>query len=101
MMNRSSPSSALILKTSQPRLGFLVHCQTDCPPAQPDSRDAPDSNIERGLQRIPRHALDINPVVRDIMMNRVFAVVSPHFEDFGSHDWVSWFTVKLIPSCPA
>jgi hypothetical protein len=35
------------------------------------------------------------------MMNRVFAVIGPHFEDFGSHDWVSWFTVKLIPLLPS
>ncbi|KAL1246815.1 hypothetical protein QQF64_034818 [Cirrhinus molitorella] len=46
-------------------------------------------------------ALDINPVVRDIMMNRVFAIISPRFEDFGSQEWVSWFTVKLIPLLPS
>ncbi|KAL0163516.1 hypothetical protein M9458_039297, partial [Cirrhinus mrigala] len=39
----------------EPRVGFLVHRQTDSPPAQPDARDAPDSNVERGLRRIPRH----------------------------------------------
>ncbi|KAF4094494.1 hypothetical protein G5714_024627 [Onychostoma macrolepis] len=58
------------------------------------------SKASQPLTRTPQ-ALDINPVVRDIMMNRVFAVVSPHFEDFGSHDWVSWFTVKLIPLLPS
>ncbi|KAK9954015.1 hypothetical protein ABG768_016126 [Culter alburnus] len=46
-------------------------------------------------------ALDINPVVRDIMMNRAFAILSLHFEDFESHDWVSWFTVKLLPLLPS
>ncbi|KAK9954029.1 hypothetical protein ABG768_016140 [Culter alburnus] len=46
-------------------------------------------------------ALDINPVVRDIMMNRTFAILSLHFEDFESHDWVSWFTVKLVPLLPS
>ncbi|KAK9954026.1 hypothetical protein ABG768_016137 [Culter alburnus] len=46
-------------------------------------------------------ALDINPVVRDIMMNRAFAILSLHFEDFESHDWVSWFTVKLVPLLPS
>lgn len=45
--------------------------------------------------------MDINPVVRDIMMNRVFAILSRHFEDFESHDWVSWFTVKLVPLLPS
>ncbi|KAL0163517.1 hypothetical protein M9458_039302, partial [Cirrhinus mrigala] len=39
----------------EPRVAFLVHRQTDSPPAQPDSRDAPDGNIEGGLRRIPRH----------------------------------------------
>ncbi|RXN08375.1 putative threonine-rich GPI-anchored glyco isoform X2 [Labeo rohita] len=52
------------------------------------------------LTRTPQ-ALDINPVVRDIMMNRVFAVISPHLEGFGSQEWVSWFTVKLIPLLPS
>ncbi|KAK9954017.1 hypothetical protein ABG768_016128, partial [Culter alburnus] len=46
-------------------------------------------------------ALDINPVVRDIMMNRAFAILSLHFEDFEIHDWVSWFTVKLVPLLPS
>ncbi|KAF4094492.1 hypothetical protein G5714_024625 [Onychostoma macrolepis] len=60
-----------------------------------------DYEDPRGLFEDFGSNLYIGPVVRDIMMNRVFAVVSPHFEDFGSHDWVSWFTVKLIPLLPS
>ncbi|KAF4094501.1 hypothetical protein G5714_024610 [Onychostoma macrolepis] len=45
MMNRVFAVISPHFEDLQPRLGFLVHCQTDCPPAQPDSRDAPDSNI--------------------------------------------------------
>ncbi|RXN26519.1 putative threonine-rich GPI-anchored glyco isoform X2 [Labeo rohita] len=45
--------------------------------------------------------LDINPVVRDIMMNRTFAIISLHFADFATDDWVSWFTVKLTLLLPS
>ncbi|KAL0153446.1 hypothetical protein M9458_051250, partial [Cirrhinus mrigala] len=45
--------------------------------------------------------LDVNPVVRDIMMNRTFAVISLHFADFATDDWVSWFTVKLTLLLPS
>ncbi|XP_056605313.1 uncharacterized protein LOC130421458 [Triplophysa dalaica] len=45
--------------------------------------------------------LEINPVVRDIMMNRTFAIVSIHFSNFLDEDWVSWFTVKLVPLLPS
>ncbi|XP_058624960.1 uncharacterized protein LOC131536213 [Onychostoma macrolepis] len=45
--------------------------------------------------------LDINPVVRDIMMNRTFTIISLHFADFVTDDWVSWFTVKLNPLLPS
>jgi hypothetical protein len=45
--------------------------------------------------------LDIDPVVRDIMMNRTFTIISLHFADFLSYDWVSWFTVKLVPLLPS
>ncbi|XP_016384354.1 uncharacterized protein LOC107721013 [Sinocyclocheilus rhinocerous] len=45
--------------------------------------------------------LDISPVVRDIMMNRTFTIISLHFTDFVTDDWVSWFTVKLIPLIPS
>ncbi|KAF4117970.1 hypothetical protein G5714_000021 [Onychostoma macrolepis] len=45
--------------------------------------------------------LDINPVVRDIMMNRTFTIISLHFADFVTDDWVSWFTVKLVPLLPS
>nr|XP_055048721.1 uncharacterized protein LOC129433983 [Misgurnus anguillicaudatus] len=46
-------------------------------------------------------ALEIHPVVRDIMMNRTFAIISLHFTEFLREDWVSWFTVKLIPLLPS
>lgn len=34
-------------------------------------------------------------------MNRTFTVISLHFADFCIYDWVSWFTVKLIPVLPS
>ncbi|XP_043101619.1 uncharacterized protein LOC122349577 [Puntigrus tetrazona] len=46
-------------------------------------------------------AMDVSPVVRDIMMNRTFTIISLHFADFGTEDWVSWFTVKLIHLLPS
>ncbi|XP_039537983.1 uncharacterized protein LOC120486186 [Pimephales promelas] len=46
-------------------------------------------------------ALDIDPLVRDIMMNRAFSIISLHFEGFETSDWVSWFTVKLTPLLPS
>ncbi|XP_043110214.1 mucin-5AC-like [Puntigrus tetrazona] len=45
--------------------------------------------------------MDVSPVVRDIMMNRTFTIISLHFADFGTEDWVSWFTVKLIHLLPS
>lgn len=35
------------------------------------------------------------------MMNRTFTIISLHFADFVTIDWVSWFTVKLIPLLPS
>lgn len=35
------------------------------------------------------------------MMNRTFGIISLHFADFLSHDWVSWFTLKLVPLLPS
>ncbi|KAK2909588.1 hypothetical protein Q8A67_005425 [Cirrhinus molitorella] len=60
-------------------------------------------DIEEFLEALTRSSqdLDINPVVRDIMMNRTFTIISLHFADFLSHDWVSWFTVKLVPLLPS
>nr|XP_055048161.1 uncharacterized protein LOC129433573 [Misgurnus anguillicaudatus] len=46
-------------------------------------------------------ALEIHPVVRDIMMNRTFAIISLHFTQFLREDWVSWFTLKMIPLLPS
>ncbi|RXN19229.1 hypothetical protein ROHU_007324 [Labeo rohita] len=60
-------------------------------------------DVEEFLEALSRSSqdLDINPVVRDIMMNRTFAIISLHFADFLSYDWVSWFTVKLVPLLPS
>ncbi|KTF74348.1 hypothetical protein cypCar_00039719 [Cyprinus carpio] len=60
-------------------------------------------DIEEFLEALSRTSqdLDINPVVRDIMMNRTFTIISLHFADFLSHDWLSWFTVKLVPLLPS
>ncbi|RXN29929.1 putative threonine-rich GPI-anchored glyco isoform X2 [Labeo rohita] len=59
--------------------------------------------VEEFLEALSRSSqdLDINPVVRDIMLNRTFAIISLHFADFLSYDWVSWFTVKLVPLLPS
>ncbi|KAL0153448.1 hypothetical protein M9458_051252, partial [Cirrhinus mrigala] len=35
------------------------------------------------------------------MTNRTFAVISLHFADFATDDWVSWFTVKLTLLLPS
>ncbi|KAF4094545.1 hypothetical protein G5714_024741 [Onychostoma macrolepis] len=35
------------------------------------------------------------------MMNRTFTIISLDFAGFLSHDWVSWFTVKLVPLLPS
>ncbi|KAF4094544.1 hypothetical protein G5714_024740 [Onychostoma macrolepis] len=60
-------------------------------------------DIEEFLEALSQTSqrLDINPVVRDIMMNRTFTIISLHFAGFLSHDWVSWFTVKLVPLLPS
>ncbi|RXN29932.1 putative threonine-rich GPI-anchored glyco isoform X2 [Labeo rohita] len=60
-------------------------------------------DVEEFLEALSRSSqdLDINPVVRDIMMNRTFTIISLHFADFLSYDWVSWFTVKLVPLLPS
>ncbi|XP_042571974.1 uncharacterized protein LOC109071419 [Cyprinus carpio] len=63
--------------------------------------DAFQSTDEFFLTLIQYEDLDINPVVRDIMMNRTFTIISLHFADFLSHDWLSWFTVKLVPLLPS
>lgn len=34
-------------------------------------------------------------------MNRTFTIISLHFADFVTSDWVSWFAVKLIPVLPS
>ena len=49
------------------------------------------------FQQIPA----IDPAVRDIVMNRTFAVISPRFPGFERDDWSAWFDVKLIPVLPS
>ncbi|XP_016308247.1 uncharacterized protein LOC107662685 [Sinocyclocheilus anshuiensis] len=44
---------------------------------------------------------DITPAVSDLMMNRIFVIIESKFHAFEAHDWVVWFTVKLIPILPS
>ncbi|XP_046905399.1 uncharacterized protein LOC124487258 [Hypomesus transpacificus] len=44
---------------------------------------------------------DIQPSVRDIVMNRTFVIISPHFPLFERADWLEWFDVKLTPILPS
>jgi len=44
---------------------------------------------------------DIQPSVRDIVMNWTFVIISPHFPLFERADWLEWFDVKLTPILPS
>ncbi|XP_013856352.1 uncharacterized protein LOC106512231, partial [Austrofundulus limnaeus] len=37
------------------------------------------------------------PVVRDLMMNRTFVIISTHFINFTTEEFHLWFNVKLVP----
>lgn len=39
--------------------------------------------------------------VRDVVMNRTFAIISPRFPQFERADWLAWFDLKLIPFLPS
>ena len=49
------------------------------------------------FQQIP----DIQPVVRDVVMNRTFVIISHRFPQFERADWWVWFHVKLVPVLPS
>ncbi|KAL1246719.1 hypothetical protein QQF64_034350 [Cirrhinus molitorella] len=65
--------------------------------------DSPFQNVEEFFAALTQtsQGLEINPVVRDIMMNRTFAIIRLRFAVFVTDDWVSWFTVKLTPLLPS
>lgn len=44
---------------------------------------------------------DFQPVVRDRIMNRTFAIISPHFQNFKEDDWFAWFHLKLVLVLPS
>ncbi len=44
---------------------------------------------------------DFPPAVRDLVMNRTFTIISPHFQRFEADDWSAWFLVKLVPVLPS
>lgn len=44
---------------------------------------------------------DFQPVVRDRVMNRTFAIISPQFTIFSKDDWVYWFHLILTPLLPS
>ncbi|XP_069544254.1 uncharacterized protein [Brachyistius frenatus] len=44
---------------------------------------------------------DFQPVVRDRVMNRTFAIISPHLPAFTEEDLDEWFHVKLLPVLPS
>ncbi|XP_037399253.1 uncharacterized protein LOC119264709 [Pygocentrus nattereri] len=60
-------------------------------------------NVEEFLVALANSsgAPEINPVVRDIMMNRTFSVISAHFPDFSRADWSDWFQWNLVPLLPS
>ncbi|KAL6491331.1 hypothetical protein MHYP_G00016760 [Metynnis hypsauchen] len=45
--------------------------------------------------------LEINPVVRDIMMKWTFDIISNHFSKFSKPEWIDWFGSKLVPLLPS
>lgn len=49
------------------------------------------------LRQVP----DIRPAVRDVVMNRTFALISPHFQSFETHTWFAWFHGILVPVLPS
>ncbi|XP_036420853.1 uncharacterized protein LOC118804450 [Colossoma macropomum] len=60
-------------------------------------------NVEEFLVALANssRAPEINPVVRDIMMNRTFSVISAHFPGFSRAEWSDWFQWKLVPLLPS
>ncbi|KAL7380693.1 hypothetical protein ABVT39_022377 [Epinephelus coioides] len=44
---------------------------------------------------------DFQPPVRDRVMNRTFAIISPHFPQFEEADWFMWFHVTLVTFLPS
>lgn len=44
---------------------------------------------------------DFQPVARDRVMNRTFAIISLHFLQFNEVDWFSWFHLILTPLLPS
>lgn len=49
------------------------------------------------IQKVP----DLQPVARDRVMNRTFAVLSPHLASFTQKDWSDWFEGTLEPALPS
>ncbi|XP_041809840.1 uncharacterized protein LOC121618410 [Chelmon rostratus] len=44
---------------------------------------------------------DLQPVVRDRVMNRTFTIIAPHFPSFTEDDWFLWFHLTLVPVLPS
>ncbi|KAG9274749.1 hypothetical protein AMEX_G11798 [Astyanax mexicanus] len=51
------------------------------------------SNVSKTIQ--------INPVVRDFMMNQTFGIISAQFSQFSRADWNDWFCIRLVPLLPS
>ncbi|KAK1803188.1 hypothetical protein P4O66_021708 [Electrophorus voltai] len=45
--------------------------------------------------------LQINPMVRDMMMNRTFGIISGYFPKFSMYNWTQWFWTLLVPLFPS
>ncbi|XP_071402622.1 uncharacterized protein [Centroberyx affinis] len=60
-------------------------------------------NVDEFLRQLTANGEvpDIQPVVRDLVMNRTFTIISPHFPGFERQDWFAWFRVILIPVLPS
>ncbi|KAI4898863.1 hypothetical protein NFI96_022063 [Prochilodus magdalenae] len=60
-------------------------------------------NIKEFLNALVQHSqtIQIHPLVRDIMMEKTFSLISGHFSEFSKADWIDWFDRKLVPLLPS
>ncbi|XP_076839272.1 uncharacterized protein LOC143484441 [Brachyhypopomus gauderio] len=87
------PQSSRVLNNSE-MINKLFNCL--------DEGDA-FQNIEEFLTHLIQNPgnLQINPMVRDIMMNRTFEIIVVHFQDFSMSEWIDWFERLLLPVLPS
>ncbi|XP_037399264.1 uncharacterized protein LOC119264717 [Pygocentrus nattereri] len=59
------------------------------------------TNVDEFLTGLADQVKDINPAVRDVMMNRTIKIISTEFAQFQTSNWTDWFKVKLISLLPS